>query len=233
MRIHCFQHARYESPATILEWVEKNGHSINYTNFYEVGYVFPALSSFDALLIMGGPMNVDEVDDFPWLSMEKQLIRVAITAGKKVLGICLGAQLIAASLQSKVYKAAEKEIGFFPVQFSAAALQHPFFDHFTATYTLFHWHGDTFDLPADAILFASTNVCAHQAFMIGDNTLALQFHPEMNAEAIEELILHDGHELEEQGDHIQSAEQMRSGQTILSQNKKDLFLLLDKFFANI
>lgn len=232
MRIHCFQHVPYETPGTILEWADANGHTITYSGFYDPGYVFPDIHSFDALLVMGGNMNVDEEDAFPWLSMEKKFIRKCIERKKKVLGICLGSQLIAAALGAKVYKASEKEIGFFPLRFSEFALAHPYFVHFKADYTLFHWHGDTFDLPEHAVLLASTDVCPNQAFMIGDNALALQFHPEMNEEAIEQMILHDGHELEELTGYMQSAEKIRSGCGILEQNKKDLFLLLDKFFGN-
>jgi GMP synthase-like glutamine amidotransferase len=231
MRIHCFQHVSFETPGTILEWINAHEHTISYTRFYEVEQVIPGMDSFDALLIMGGYMNVDEEEQFPWLRMEKTFIREAINAGKKVLGICLGSQLIASAMGAKVYKGPEKEIGFIPLQFSEAVLQHRFFDHYPADYTLFHWHGDTFDLPAGALLLASTVVCPHQAFMIGDHVLALQFHPEMNEVSIEQMILHDGHELQETGNYIQSAGMIREGYGVLEQNKKDLFLLLDKFFS--
>jgi GMP synthase-like glutamine amidotransferase len=231
MHIHCLLHVPFETPGTILNWIVVNGHSISYTHFYEPEHSLPETTTFDALLIMGGSMNVDEEQAFSWLKAEKAFIRKSLSDGKKVLGICLGAQLIAAASGAKVYKGKEKEIGFFPLQFSADALAHPFFDHFKQTYTLFHWHGDTFDLPPGAVLLASTTVCPHQAFMIDDHVLALQFHPEMNEHTIGQMILHDGHELEEEGNYIQSAERIKDGFTVLDQNKKDLFLLLDKFLA--
>ena len=231
MHIHCLLHVSFETPGTILDWISVNGHTITYTHFFEPEHALPEPTTFDALLIMGGSMNVNEEQAFPWLEAEKAFIGNSINDGKKVLGICLGAQLIAAASGAKVYKGKEKEIGFFPLQFSASALAHPFFDHFTETYSLFHWHGDTFDLPPGAVLLASTTVCPHQAFMINDQVLALQFHPEMNEHTVGQMILHDGHELEEEGNHIQSAERIKDGFTVLDQNKKDLFLLLDKFLA--
>ncbi len=231
MRIHCLQHVAFETPGTILEWAESKGHTISYSYFFEKEFSLPALDAFDSLLIMGGYMNVDEEAVYPWLKTEKQLIKLAIDAGKKIIGICLGAQLIASVLGAAVYKSKEKEIGFFPVQFSLAGQQHPFFNHFTETYTFFHWHGDTFYLPEDAVLIASTETCRHQAFTVNDRILALQFHPEMNEYTIEQMLLHDGSELEEKGDYIQSVEDIRKNYSHLAQNRRDFFILLDNFLV--
>ena len=176
-------------------------------------------------------MNVDEEEKFPWLKQEKNFIKAAIDAGKKILGICLGAQLIAATLHCAVYKGKEKEIGFFPVQFSETALRNSLFSHFTSPYTLFHWHGDTFDLPENAAVIASTEVSRNQAFFISPNIIGLQFHLEMNDHTVEQMLLNDGHELTEEGKYIQTAEEIRSGFGFLEENKRDLFLLLDKFLS--
>jgi GMP synthase-like glutamine amidotransferase len=230
MRIHCFQHVAFENPGSIVEWAAANEHIISYTYFFKQNYSIPLLSDIDALLIMGGNMNVDEEKEFPWLHTEKQFIKQAIDAEKKVIGICLGSQLIVAALGSKVYPAKEKEIGFFPIQFSKEILTRPLFNHFTNSYTVFHWHGDTFDLPVNAQLIASTVICKHQAFLIGTNVLALQFHFEMNETVIEDMLLHDGHELEEQGKYIQSTDEIKKQYAYLHQNRRDIFLLLDKFF---
>lgn len=185
----------------------------------------------DALLIMGGCMNVDEEIKFPWLRQEKAFIKAAIDAGKKVMGICLGSQLLAAALGSKVYTANQKEIGFLPLQFTEGALAHPFFHHFNNPYTVFQWHGNTFDLPTNALLIASTDVCKHQAYLINNHVLGLQFHFEMNETVLDNMLLHDGHELEEEGNYIQTKAAIQNGHAYLKQNKKDLFLLLDQFFA--
>jgi len=231
MRIHCLQHVKFENPGTILEWAALNNHNIGYTYFFESLFTWPDLDKVDALIIMGGSMNTDEFEKYPWLIGEQILIREAIKAGKKILGICLGAQLIAAASGCKVYQGNEKEIGFFPIQFLASALELDLFNHFNNPYTVFHWHGDTFDLPESAVLIASTAICKHQAYLIGNNVLGLQFHLEMNEEVVEAMMRFDGHELEATANHIQTREKMREEFTYLQKNKKDIFLLLDKFFA--
>jgi GMP synthase-like glutamine amidotransferase len=230
MKIHCFQHVAFENPGTILEWSKNNQHFFSYTNYFEDNFSLPQIDEIDALTIMGGSMNVDEYDKFPWLKAEKQFIKRAIDAGKKVIGICLGSQLIASALGDRVYAANETEIGFFPVNFTDKALENSLFSHFKNPYNVFHWHGDTFDLPTNAELIASSKSCKNQAFLIDENVLGLQFHFEMNESVIEDMLLHDGHELEEKGEFIQQADEIRRQFQHLKQNKKDLFLLLDKFF---
>lgn len=230
MRIHCILHVAFETPGTIAAWAEENGHTLSYTCLFEEKFLFPSLPDFDALVIMGGYMNVDEEETFPWLKEEKIFIKQAIDAGKKILAICLGSQLVASVLGCKVYKGKEKEIGFFPVTFSVEAQHNPLFEHFARSYTLFHWHGDTFDLPEKAILLASTIACKHQAYLINRRILGLQFHLEMNEQIMEQMLLHDGDELAENGTYIQSIEEIRSGNTFLMQNREDMFVLLTKFF---
>jgi GMP synthase-like glutamine amidotransferase len=230
MRIHCFQHLAFENPGTIIEWSEQNQHSLSYTYFYEREFTFPPVSEIDGLLVMGGYMNVDEEQKFPWLLREKEYIRRAVASGKRVIGICLGAQLIASALGNKVYPGTEKEIGFFPIQFTEQALKHPLFSHFSNPYTVFHWHGDTFDLPANAQSIASSAICRHQCYLIGDRVLGLQFHFEMTETIVEDMLHHDGHELEELGKYIQKAVAIRKGFHYLEHDKRDFFILLDKFF---
>lgn len=232
MKIHCLQHVAFENPGTIAGWAAANNHIISYTYFFENNFLLPGVNDFDALLIMGGYMNVDEEEKFPWLKEEKRFIKKAIDAGKKVMGICLGSQLIAAASGTKVYPGKEKEIGFFPIQFTNEALNNSLFSHFNNPYTVFHWHGDTFDLPAGSRLIASTDVCLHQAYLINKQILGLQFHFEMNESVIEDMLLHDGHELDEKGRFISSREEIRKNYHHLPQNKKDIFLLLDKFFIS-
>lgn len=231
MKIHCFQHVPFENPGYIADWAAANRLSVSYTYFFDKDYILPDLMDIDALLVMGGYMNVDEEEKFPWLKKEKFFIKKAIESGKKVMGICLGSQLIAASLGCSVFSGHEKEIGFFPIQFGDEVLKHPLFNHFKNPYTVFHWHGDTFDLPLNAQLIASTETCKNQAFLIGSGVLALQFHFEMNEAVIEDMMRHDGHELEEKGSYIQPPNEIRKQYHHLRQNKKDIFLLLDKFFV--
>jgi GMP synthase-like glutamine amidotransferase len=229
MHIHCFQHESSETPGTIVEWAKIHSHTITYTCFFEKNFSLLPLDDFDVLLIMGGPMNVDEEEKYPWLPTEKNYIKKAIESGKKVLGICLGSQLIAAALGCQVYKGKEKEIGFFPVSFSDNALSNPIFNHFSKKYSLFHWHGDTYDLPENAMLIASTAICQHQAYIINSQVIGLQFHLEMNEYTIEKMILYGSDELLENSDFIQTSEEIRSRYTCLEKNRKDMFVLLNKF----
>jgi GMP synthase-like glutamine amidotransferase len=231
MHIHCFQHVSFENPGSIKEWAEINGHVISYTFFYQADHVLPEINDFDVLLVMGGPLNVDEEDIYPWLKTEKAFIEQVIKIGKKCIGICLGAQLISRALGENVYPNPEKEIGFFPVSFTENAISNPFFSHFINPYPVMHWHGDTFDLPSSAILIASSKVCPNQAYIIGSSILCIQFHPEMNQQIMDDLLFHEGQELEEGGEYIQDADKIRSQYSILERNRKDLFLLLDKFLS--
>ena len=229
MRIHCFQHVSFENPGNIVAWAGINHHTISYTYFFTKDYSLPLLGDLDILLVMGGPMNVYEEEKYPWLREEKQFIKQAIESSKKVIGICLGSQLIAAALGARVYACTQKEIGFFPIRFTQAALEHPLFIHFKNPYAVFHWHGDSFDLPENARLIASTSVCNNQAFLIHDQVLGLQFHFEVNENLLEDMLLHEGPELREKGEYIHSAVAIKKQYHYLEENKKDLFILLDKF----
>lgn len=229
MKIHCFQHVAFENLGTIINWANANNHIIDYTYFFEKDITFPDLSNIDMLIVLGGRMNVDDETEFPWLKQEKDFIKQAIDSNKKVMGICLGSQLISAALGSKVYKGRETEIGFHPIQFNETALSTPLFQHFTNPYMVFQWHGDTFDLPEEAQLLASSEGCKNQAFLWNTNVLAMQFHIEMNETVLEDMLKHDGHELEESGIYIQKEATIRNDFHHLEQNKTDLHKLLNQF----
>lgn len=200
MRIHYFQHVTFEGLGSIADWAKEKGHTVTVTKWYE-HRVLPALPDIDMLIVMGGPMGVYEEDLHPWLSAEKEFIRQAIAAQKPVLGICLGAQLIAAALGARVYPNGQKEIGWFPIQCDELLAPSPT--------TVLHWHGDTFDLPENAVLLAETPVCKNQAYLIGDRVIGLQFHFEMTAEALDIMISHCEHELVPDA-YIQTAAEMRA-----------------------
>src|SRR5665213_1473810 len=115
LRIHYFQHVHFEGPGNIEEWCNKHGHSLTATKFYE-DFKLPSLTDIDWLVIMGGPMSVNDEEEITWLAAEKQFIQKAIQAEKTIIGICLGAQLLADVMGSKVYQNTYKEIGWFPIE---------------------------------------------------------------------------------------------------------------------
>lgn len=207
MNVCWLQHVPFEGNGYIAEWLQERGHAWWVTRLYE-HEPLPALSKFEMLIVMGGPMNIYEDDQYPWLPQERAFIREAIAAGKMVIGICLGAQLIADALGAKVYSNGVKEIGWWPVQFTAEARANPLFSNFPPELMVFHWHGDTFDLPEGAMLLASSVACKNQAFMYQNQVIGLQFHLEIMDLGVRDLIKHCGHELVD-GPYIQPAEQMR------------------------
>lgn len=186
MRLHYLQHVPFEDLANISPWAQEKGHSITKTLLYN-NEILPSSESFDWLIIMGGPMNIYQEDKFPWLKQEKKLIEQSIKDKKKILGVCLGAQLIADVLGAKIYQNKYKEIGFFPVQLTDQSEQSIFFQSIPKEFMAFHWHGDTFDIPHKAKHLAKSEACLNQAFEY-KNTLALQFHVESNNQSIKKLI---------------------------------------------
>ncbi len=218
MRIHYFQHVPFEGPACIADWAKAQGHEQSFTRWYEHPHP-PAPSQTDMLVIMGGPMGVYEEDKYPWLAAEKAYIRSCIDAGKPVLGICLGAQLIASVLGARVYPNDQKEIGWFPVQFHADIAPSPT--------TVLHWHGDTFDLPENAQHLAETPVCRNQAYIYREKVIGMQFHFEITMDALEGMIRHCGHELIPAA-CVQSAADIRAGAHHIAHTNELMFRLLDR-----
>lgn len=184
----------------------------------------PPHDQTDWLIIMGGPMGVYDAAQYPWLETEKAYIREAIQQGKRVLGICLGAQLIAAALGAKVYPNREKEIGWFPVHFEKTTA---LVDFLPVTETVFHWHGDTFDLPENAVRFASTPACRNQAYVYGERTVGLQFHFEATAASVAGMIEHGRNELIADT-YIQREVEIRAGNGHIAINNQLMYTLLDR-----
>jgi GMP synthase-like glutamine amidotransferase len=204
MNVHILQHAPFEDVGSIAGWLAASRANVTYTRLYEPA-ALPDLAGIDLIIALGGPMSVNDEAELPWLRPEKQFVREAIARGLPILGVCLGAQLIASALGCRVYRNTVKEIGWFPIETTAegAALGFP------PLLDVFHWHGETFDLPGGAVRLARSSACMNQAFRLGLNVLALQFHLEATPKSAARLIRHCADELVP-ASHIQSADQIRT-----------------------
>ncbi len=187
MRVHHLQHVPFENLGSIKTVLKKNGHTMSSSHLYK-GDNLPSVNDLDLLIVMGGPMSVSDENIYPWLKAEKQFIKEAIKYGKKVLGICLGAQLIAEVLGAEVHKNKYREIGWFNVKKTEEAAQTVLSNILPDGFEAFHWHGDTFEIPAGAIHIAQSEACKNQGFIFDNRVLALQFHLETTTESAEALL---------------------------------------------
>jgi GMP synthase (glutamine-hydrolysing) len=201
MKIHALQHVPFEPPGSIEAWARRAGHALAVTQLYR-GEPLPTVDDADLLVVLGGPMSVHDDAKYPWLIDEKRFIERTIAAGARVLGICLGAQLVAQVLGARVHANDEKEIGWFAVETTEAARTAAVFKDFPRWLLAFHWHGETFDMPAGAVHVERSAACAHQAFAFGERVVGLQFHLETTPAGARDLIAHGIGELVE-GRHIQ------------------------------
>lgn len=206
MHVHLLQHVAFEGLGSIEPWLRQHQCRISSTPLY-AGQALPAAESIDWLIIAGGPMSVHDRERYPWLDTERQFIGDFIATGKPVLGICLGAQLIAQCLGAEVQPNPHKEIGWHDLhrdeQLSVAALTAFLPQQFGA----FHWHGETFTLPDGAVRLASSAACLNQGFIYRQHVIALQCHLETTMAAAQALIDHCSDELVADT-YIQSARSM-------------------------
>jgi len=182
------QHVAYEILGSLNPLLKQHGFRIHYINFDRSPDAQPSLEGYDGLVILGGPMNVDEGEKYPHLPYEIDLIRQAMARDIPVLGICLGAQLIAKALGAKVGPNPEKEIGWYDVAPTEEGNKDPLLAHFKEVEKIFQWHGETFDIPEGAIHLATSPGCPNQAFRYGDKTYAFQFHLEVDQAMIERWL---------------------------------------------
>ena len=222
-------HAFFEKPGYISNWAEQNDFEIEEIHCWK-SPEYPDPRDVKRLLIMGGPMGVYETKKYPWLIDEIKFIRAVIDAGNKVLGICLGSQLISTAMGAKVYSNDQPEIGWFEIVWNEAAYKHPLSYGVSSHSKVFHYHGDTFDLPVNAVLLASSRGCKHQAYALGNNVLALQFHMEVNHELLEDMLFH-GDELVPDT-FVQNKKQIQDGIYDVMQNHTDLATLLENIYCD-
>lgn len=187
MRVHCLQHVPFEGLGSIQEWLECRSAEISVTRLYE-HVQFPNVRDIDWLIVMGGPMSANDEGAHPWLVQEKHFVSQAIASSKVVLGICLGAQVIASALGAKVLPNSQPEIGWFPIESTQEAARASFSSLFEMPQEVFHWHGETFELPLDALHLARSAACENQAFSLGERVIGLQFHLETTSESAQALI---------------------------------------------
>jgi GMP synthase-like glutamine amidotransferase len=226
MRIHVLQHSAINTLGTIEDYAETKNYQVESTRFYEIDES-PKHYSFDLLIIMGGPMGTYDYEENPWLRNEKEFIKQAIESGKPVLGICLGAQILADILGARVYENKFMEIGF-PLRTSKLEKEPNFRRGSQEEITVFHWHSQTFDLPAGSVHLFESEGCKNQGFLYGGRVVALQFHPEVNEERIESLIERFGDKMAD-GPFVQKKEKMFGQEKYLAGTKELLFTILDKF----
>ena len=194
--VAAWRHVAFETLGTLERLFGERGWTHSYLDIPTADLTRVDPLAADLLVVLGGPITATDDANFPFLAREAELLKQRIAADKPTLGICLGAQLIARALGAALYKGPAKEIGWGPLLLTAAGTASPI-KYLAAEHTfMFHWHGDTFDLPKGAVLLAGTETCLHQAFSFGQNTLAFQCHPEVRVEELENWFVGHVHEIE-------------------------------------
>ncbi len=224
--IHFITHEPFEGPGVIAEWADANALEATYTETFK-DPVYPDIDSFDWLVVMGGGMSTYDEIKHPWLLDEKAFIKEAIAKKKIVVGICLGAQLIADVLDARVYKGPVKEIGWYPIHLTAEARQHSFFVSLPPAINVFHWHGDTYTLPKYAVPLAYSKLTPNQAFLYENRVLGLQFHFEVTPEIVKQMVEATAEELSHKGE-IQSATEILSNKEYYQPNRAIMHHILDQ-----
>ena len=202
MKVNYLQHVPFEGLGGIATSLAAHGLDARGTRL-DQGATLPDIGDIDLLIVLGGPMGANDDTQYPWLAAEKALIRSAIGEGRRVLGICLGAQLIASALGARVYRNPAREIGWHPVTAVPGAPGGTAF-RFPPSMQVFHWHGDTFDPPAGSVHLARSVACLQQAFAVGTRVMGLQFHLETTPDSARALVTHCPGDLEPAA-HVQSA----------------------------
>lgn len=205
MRIHYLKHVPFEGLGSMENIFVSEKHRLSSTCLY-LEQPLPPVHSIDALIIMGGPMGVHDTARYPWLAQEKEFIESAMRRQIPVLGVCLGAQLLAEVLGARVTKNVHEEIGWFPVR-RVQEVEGASAEFFPASFEALHWHGDTFSIPSGASNLLASEGCEHQAFAYGDDVLGLQFHLEMLPSHVQAIYQECG-DARQTGRFIQTLDEM-------------------------
>jgi GMP synthase (glutamine-hydrolysing) len=180
------KHIDIEGPGTLGDFLKAQGEDFRIIELGAGEKLPEDPKAFKAVVVLGGPMNVDEESRFPFLKPENDFIQQVLKAKVPYLGICLGSQLLAKAAGARVVKSPVKEIGWYQVQLTAEGKKDPLFDGFRENDPIYHWHGDMFQIPSNGVLLASAQGCPHQALKVGTNAYGLQFHVEVTDRSIKE-----------------------------------------------
>ena len=230
MNILLLQHDPLDGPGVLLEWAEARGHYVACCLICQ-GESLPQPDSFDLFVSLGGPMGAYDEEKYPWLATEKEYLRKAFAAGKKILGLCLGCQLLADALGGKAFRHTCKEFGWQPIDPlpSGAA-----WFGTTEVFKAFQWHGDTYSLPPDAVQLARNEAAEQQAFLLespsGGKVLGLQFHLEWTERMAREALAEPG-VTPPPSPYVQSPEEILSDLTLFESAKKRFFAMMDRFIG--
>lgn len=187
-RLLVLQHVAWEILGTLDPLLRQSGFRIRYVNFDRHPHARPSLDGYHGLVVLGGPMNVDETDRYPHLDTERRLIETALERELPLLGICLGAQMVASVLGARVSRSPRTEIGWYDVSPTPEGRTDSLIGNFEPVERIFHWHGDMFDVPAGAVQLVESDDVPNQAFRYGDRTYGLQFHLEVDRAMIERWL---------------------------------------------
>jgi GMP synthase (glutamine-hydrolysing) len=197
-RVIVLQHAESENLGTIEDALNTGGVTFDYVRAFEGQPIPDAVGESSGLIVMGGPMSVYETDRFPFLGQEMKLIEAFLEAQRPILGVCLGSQMLAAALGATVRKGRKKEIGWFPVELSPASGQDPLWSGQPSRFEAYHWHGDIFDPPKEAVPLASSDITPVQSFRFGDRAYGILFHLEVTERHIQKMLNEFASEIQEE-----------------------------------
>lgn len=224
MEIAILQHVDFEGPAEIENWCRQTGNEYKVYRLF-LGEALPKAERTDFLVILGGPMSV--LDELPWLEEERQLIRVLISQGKPVFGVCLGGQQIAKALGADIFQGEYREAGRLPIR----TMKSETLGELPEELVVFHWHGEQFGLPEGAERLFTSEVCPNQGFIYKENVIGLQFHFESTKESIESILQNDAAFLDGTA-YTQTSAEIRN-YPIPASNRKLLYRLLDRLKATV
>lgn len=230
--LFCVQHSETVKPGNLAAWAHERGVGLQVVHPY-AGEPLPRAADVTDMVILGGAMNVDHEDEHPWLADEKALLRRLVRRrDMRLLGICLGSQLLAEALGARVYCSDQHEIGWWPVRLTDDGRASTTFGALPPELTTFHWHGCTFDIPAGATRVAHSDGCANQAFEYEGRVFGVQFHPEFSLELVHELVAADSEPVPH-GSFVQAPHDFLGRVAQFSRARGYLDALLDRVFARL